>query len=261
MEYARPAIGAGNDPAGDGVAGASEPWDADGPMRHRTLTQRIYNHIRRRIETGVLLPGTRLDEKLLSEEMAVSRTPLREAIGLLAQDGLVDRKPYRANFVKTFSASQISDLYEVRKVLECLAVRLAVKRMSSDDIGTCRRILADVGAALKDGNLEAYSEADDRFHLFFILRSGNEVLIDTLGRLRSQIRVVRSAANRDPNVVERTAHERPLILAAIEARDADRAARLMEEHIDGVKQSMATGLECRSDSLAEVLNEKRRPTT
>lgn len=245
MEYARSQRGrepGAEAPADDsGFEQGSAPWLGDGPMRHQTLTQRIYNDIRAKIETGVLLPGTRLDEKLLSEAMAVSRTPLREAIGLLAQDGLVERKPYRANFVRTFSPRQVSDLYQVRKALESLATRLAVERMSSEDIAACRRILDDVGAALENRDLQAYSEADDRFHSFLIEHSGNEVLIDTLGRLRSQIRVVRLAANRDPDVVDRTAHERPLILAAIEARDADRAARLMEEHIDGVKQSMASG--------------------
>jgi DNA-binding GntR family transcriptional regulator len=187
---------------------------------------------------GEIPLGAQLDERELAEQMGVSRTPLREAIVNLAREGIVEYRPYRGNFVRTFTAKQVDDLYQVRKALESLAVRLAVPKLSDEDIDHIGAILDESQLALVQGDIDGYSKADRRFHEFVARCTGNESLVDSLNRLSAQIQMVRSFANRDPEVVARTAQERPLILAAFRARDANAAARLMEEHIDGVRQSV-----------------------
>lgn len=211
-------------------------------MRHRTLNHHVYERLRQLVESGALLPGARLDERALADEMGVSRTPLREAIGKLVEDGLVEHRAYRGNFVRTLTVKQVNDLYLVRAALEGLAVRLAVPRLSEDHVLTVRRVLDDTFAALERGDMAAYSSADQAFHDTLARLSENEPLIAALGRLRRQIQLVRVLANRDPEVVKRTAFERPQILAALEVRDAARAAQLMEEHIDGVRRAVITQL-------------------
>lgn len=212
-------------------------------LEHHPLNRRIYYKVRDLIASGRIPPGTQLDERSLANDLAVSRTPLREAIATLVEEGLVERRPYRGNFVRMFTAKQVNDLYVVRKVLEGLATRLAVLSLAEEDLDKIRSILDETQQALEAGDMAAYSTADVHFHDTIAQMSKNETLIESIGRLKRQIQIVRLGANRDPQVVARTALERPHILAALEARDADLAARLMEEHIDGVRRSMVAQLQ------------------
>ncbi len=186
--------------------------------------------------------GDRLDENALARQLGVSRTPLREAIRGLVQEGLVEHRPFQGNFVRQFTYKQVQDLFEVRGALEGLAARLAVARLTDDGFRVLEEILNDVHEALESGDMSRYALADRRFHSTIAHYSGNATLVESLDQLSAQIQIARVLANRDPDVVQRTAHERPLILAALEARDADEAARLMEQHIKGVFDSLCTQL-------------------
>jgi DNA-binding GntR family transcriptional regulator len=212
-------------------------------LEHHPLNRSIYYKVRDLIASGRIPPGAQLDERSLANALQVSRTPLREAIATLVEEGLVERRPYRGNFVRLFTARQVNDLYLVRKVLEGLAARLAVLASAEEDLDKIRSILDEAQQALEADDMAAYSTADAHFHDAIAQMSQNEILIEALGRLKRQIQIVRLGANHDPQVVARTALERPRILAALEARDADLAARLMEEHIDGVRRSMVAQLQ------------------
>lgn len=214
-------------------------------LTHDTLNHRVYRQVRELVVAGDIAPGAQLEEQTLADRMGVSRTPLREAIAQLVTEGLVENRPYRGNFVRAFTARQVRDLYEVRKTLEGCAVRLAVPRLTAPHLATLRDILADVQRALDTGELTWYSTADRRFHNTLASYSENQTLIDCLERLGSQIQVVRTMANDDPATVRRTAFERPHILAALEARDAEAAARLMEGHIEGVCHAVVAQIEAR----------------
>ena len=212
-------------------------------LERNTLNQHAYSRLRHLLLNGHLPSGAQLDERILAAQIGVSRTPLREAIGHLAKEGIVEYRPYRGNFVRTFTAKQVKDLYQVRKTLESLAMRLAIPKLSQEHITEIGKILEQVGDALARDDMDAYTEADRRFHAAILHVTGNETLIESLERLDAQIQVVRAMANRDPEVVERTAKERPLILAALTARDADAAAHLMEAHIDGVAKAVVAQIE------------------
>ena len=212
-------------------------------LNRDTLNQRVYSQLREMILSGALEGGTQIEERQLAEEMGVSRTPLREAIGQLSNEGIIEYRPYRGNYVRTFTAKQVNDLYQVRMALESLAMRLAIPKLSQEHIHKIRLILDDVQRALQNNDMDGYNEADRRFHKAILDISGNETLKEALGRLAAQIQMVRVIANQDHDVVESTARERPRILAALEARDADEAARLMEEHIDGVRRAVVAQLE------------------
>lgn len=206
-------------------------------LQHQTLVERIHERLSAMLAGGELAPGSRLDERALADALRVSRTPLREAIGRLTKEGLVEHRPYRGAFVRTLSATEVGEIYEVRRVLEGLAVRLAVPRLTDADIEEVHAALEATERTLAEGDLVGYAAADQRFHELFIRVAGNGTLSETLARLRLQIQSIRLVANRDPGIVARTAIERPRIVAALEARDAGTAARLMEEHIVGVGRS------------------------
>ncbi len=206
--------------------------------RHLTLRERIYEEIVRLIVSGVLPSGGAIDEKALTESLQVSRTPFREAIGTLAKEGLIEIKPYRGFFVRSFSRREIEDLYELRKMLECFAVELAVPNLSDRDIARFEVILDEAVAALRLRDMEAYGARDREFHEMIAERSGNAALIETLARLALQIQVCRVIANESREFAERAAQERDDILRAFRARDKARASMLMRTHINDVQEAV-----------------------
>lgn len=210
--------------------------------RHLTLRERIYEEIVRLIVAGDLPSGAPIDEKELTEKLQVSRTPFREAIGTLAKEGLIEIKPYRGFFVRSFTRKEIDDLYELRKTLECFAVELAVPRMSDRDIAGLEKILDAAVEALRNRDMETYGLRDREFHETIAERSENAALIETLSRLALQIQICRTIANESQEFAERAAKERDDILKALRARDAAAASALMRTHISDVQSAVLARL-------------------
>jgi DNA-binding GntR family transcriptional regulator len=206
--------------------------------RHLTLRERIYEEIVRMIVSGELPSGAPLDEKELTEKLQVSRTPFREALGTLAKEGLIEIKPYRGFYVRSFSRKEIDDLYELRKTLECFAVELAVPHMSDRHIAKFEQLLDEAVAALKRGDMETYGLRDRSFHETIAELSGNAALIETLNRLALQVQVGRTIANESKDFAKRAATERDDILAAFRKRDIKKASALMHAHISDVQRAV-----------------------
>ncbi len=110
-----------------------------------------------------LASGGWVDEKRVIDKLRVSRTPFRGVIGILAKGGLVEIKPYRGFYVRSFSSSKTLDLYELFKRLECFAVELAVLDMSDHDIRRLEDVLIEAGAALQRGDAKTYACAIANF--------------------------------------------------------------------------------------------------
>lgn len=206
--------------------------------KHLTLRERLYEELVQMIISGELAPGSALDERALIARLSVSRTPFREAIGTLEKAGLIEIKPYRGFFVRALTRKQVDDLYELRKTLECFAVRLAVPRMSEADVDRFEQLLDKAVKALREGDMAAYAEHDRAFHDGIAMLADNHALVEALQRLALQIQTFRVIANRSAGLAERAAQERDRILTALRNRDADYAAALMREHIADVQQTV-----------------------
>jgi DNA-binding GntR family transcriptional regulator len=207
-----------------------------------TVHDQVYRKLHRLIVSGGCGPGERLDERALAQALGVSRTPVREAVTRLVSDGLVEHRPYQGNFVRSFTAEQVAGLYDARRVLEVLAIREAVPRLTEEMLAAIRGALDRACSALAEGDMAGFGDADRTFHQLINECSGNETLVLLLQNLDAQIQIVRAVANCDPRLVERTLIERDGILAALKDRDADRAAMLMAEHIDDVKRTVVDQL-------------------
>jgi DNA-binding GntR family transcriptional regulator len=208
----------------------------------QTVNQRAYDRLCDLILAGHLRFGERLDERILAERMKISRTPIREAIGRLATEGIVERRPYQGNFVRTFTAVQIRDLYEVRKELEGLAVQLAVERAAKDEIRELADIIKRCHAAFDRNDRIAFEKLDQRFHEHIAKVSRNETLIDCLENLRLQVQLARHYANEAPDAAQRTIGERKAVLQAFFDKDAAAAAYHMRQHIEGAQEAVSTQL-------------------
>lgn len=207
-------------------------------LSKKTFRERIYDEIVRLIVSGELPSGEWVDEKQVINRLRVSRTPFREAIGILAKGGLVEIKPYRGFYVRSFSRNETADLYELYKRLECFAVELAVPQMSDYDIGKFEGILAEAVIALKQGDVKTYAMRDREFHEIVAQQSGNSALIETLARFALQIQLCGTIADVSREFAERAAHGCDDIIQAFKARDTPRAAFLMCAHISYVQEAI-----------------------
>jgi DNA-binding GntR family transcriptional regulator len=210
----------------DGAAGVARPLD------NRTLWEQVRDRLREDILAGRLEPGTELSEVALARDFGISRGPLREALGRLASEGLVTVTPRRGAVVTQLSRQEFIDAYQVREALETLAVRLAVPLISDAEVAHLRELCELMARAARENQVRLFFDTNNSFHEALVRGSRNHKLHEVHRMLVGQMvpylpRSLELRGNLQQSVAEHEA-----ILAAIEARDADRAADLLAEHIE-----------------------------
>jgi DNA-binding GntR family transcriptional regulator len=208
------------------------------PVENLTLWQRVYDHLRAEILSGRLQPGAELAEVALSEQLGVSRGPLREAIGRLASEGLVTVRPRRGAVVRSLSKQEFVELYQVREALEMLAVRLAVPRLGPDDIAELDELVATMAERAERDEVAEFFEANSAFHVRLVMASGNAKLLELYEQLVAQLGRYRLRSLKLRGNLDRSVAEHAAILRAAKRGDADRAAHLMSEHIRVPQRSL-----------------------
>jgi DNA-binding GntR family transcriptional regulator len=205
-------------------------------LRKRTLRERIYEEIVHLILSGELPSGGWVDEKQVIHKLRVSRTPFREAIGILAKGGLVEIRPYRGFYVRSFSRDETADIYELFKRLECFAVELAMPLMSDRDINGFENILIEGVVALQRGDMNTYAMRDREFYKNIAEQSRNSALLEALARVALQIQLCGTITSVSREFAERAAHGCDDIIQAFEARDIPRAAFLVRGRISHTQE-------------------------
>jgi DNA-binding GntR family transcriptional regulator len=201
------------------------------PVENLTLWQRVHTRLREEILSGVLEPGTELQEVALSENLGVSRGPIREAIGRLAAEGLVTVRPRRGAIVRALSTEEFLEAYQVREALEVMAVRLAVPRLMEGDLAVLEAYIDEMTACAERADTQGFFEANTGFHRAFFDVSGNRMLTDLYRALCSQIDRYRLRSLELRGNVQRSIAEHKAILRAARAGDVERAVHLVSEHI------------------------------
>jgi DNA-binding GntR family transcriptional regulator len=216
-----------------------------------TLCERVYRHLRQEILADQLPPGTELSEVALSRELAVSRGPIREAMGRLAAEGLVTVRPRRGAEVRSLTPTELIDTYQVREALEVLAVRLAVPRVTESDLARLDELVDSMAgfAAGKDQVAEFFA-ANVAFHELLCQLSGNEKLREMHHRLEGEISRFQARTLALRGSLDSSVSEHRAILAAVRLGDADKACELTAAHIrvpaQRLQESLAGVLEARS---------------
>jgi len=205
-------------------------------VHHRVLRQEVLTAIRAGIVSGEIPVGTRLLEGELSTRMGVSRAPIREALRQLEQEGLVESFAHRGVVVVGVPDDEIDALYELRATIEAKAIARACVAATDEDLAKLRGLLDEMRVAVEQWDIDAVAEIDLRFHGAIVALSGFSLLrtiwasLDGLVRVRSYQALERPGASaayfRRDSIAS---HER--LADAIAARDPDRAAILVREHI------------------------------
>lgn len=201
---------------------------------HSPLTQLVVEALRSRILGGQVPPGERLVEGRLSEELGVSRMPVREALRQLAAEGLVKIEPRRGASVTSFSREQMRELVEVRATLEGLNAKLAAKRHDPAQIAELERVLEE-GTRLAESEDAALTMAlNQRFHDALSNIAANSVLQDIMRSLRDRTALVFAPINRTRG--KQNWEEHAAILRAVIKGDAELAALLATRHVFNAAQ-------------------------
>jgi DNA-binding GntR family transcriptional regulator len=193
--------------------------------------ERAYLETRGRILDGRYRPGAPLSELRLAETYGMSRTPIREALSRLHQEGWVERIPSRGYFVARVTLQAIQDSFEVRRLLEGAAAAAAARAATPDEIAELDRLVA-AEAELDPASLPATSSANRTFHQTIAAASHNQLAAELIAHCMATMdRVLALGVSALPLLRGTTAEHRA-IADAIAHRDADGARRAMEEHLD-----------------------------
>ena len=172
----------------------------------------------------------RLDERQLSNDLGVSRTPIRSAMTVLEQEGFVRTVPRRGIFVVRKTKAEVVEMITVWAALESMAARLAASRASDEDLAALRAMFAEFKRETPAEHVDEYSEANIAFHQAIIRLSGCQMIIDLTANLFLHMRAIRTSTIRQRDRATKSIREHLAIIDALEARDGERAERLVRDH-------------------------------
>jgi len=207
----------------------SEP--ARDAISRRTLHADVTERLREMIVEGELAQGGRVDEKALCARLSISRTPLREALKVLAAEGLVELLPNRGARVTELTAPDVTALFELAAGLERMAAELAAERATARGLDELARLQESMERHHAARRRAEYFRTNQRIHDSVIALAGNDVLAGVHAGLMTRVRRARYQANATRERWDESVAEHRALLAALQARDAGAAGRCMREHV------------------------------
>ena len=200
-----------------------------------SLADQAYARIKKRIFDFDLMPGDRLSESELAQQIKVSRTPLRQALQRLQHEGFVEAMPKIGWLVPLLSFEKFDELYDFRVLIECFAVReLCAAPEERPELAA----LAKVWLVAEEGRLQDALEVgmlDEAFHLRIVESTGNHEMLRTYREITERMRIIRRLDFTKSDRIAATYGEHGKILSAIQRRRADEAQRLLTAHIEQSK--------------------------
>lgn len=192
----------------------------------------VFNTLREAILKGDLKPGERLMELQLASQLGVSRTPIREAIRMLEQEGLAVTMPRKGAEVAKMTLKGMEDVLEIRAALDELASQLACERMTEAQMECLQARKVDFEKSLATGKVKAIAEADVNFHDVIYEATGNPKLVNMLNNLREQIYRYRVEYLKDEKNYPKLIEEHEAIYQALVNRNKDAARTSIAEHVE-----------------------------
>ncbi len=195
------------------------------------LHEAALERLRERIVRGDLAPAAKLNERVLCAQLGISRTPLREALKVLASEGLVKLLPNRGAVVSPIDPQRVREIFAVLGALEALAGELACRNAAEADIAEIRALHYQMVAHYARGELAEYFRFNQQIHIRLAEVGGNAALAATYRLLNAQVRRARYFANLSGERWAQAVREHEAILEALAARDAPRLTVLLREHL------------------------------
>ncbi|MBI5923340.1 MAG: GntR family transcriptional regulator [Betaproteobacteria bacterium] len=195
------------------------------------LYQQVAERLRARIFAHQLPPGSWLDEQSLAQEYGISRTPLREALKVLAAEGLVMLKPRRGCYVTELAEEDLDEIFPVIALLEGRCAALATQRANAADLQHLGTIHEQLEECARKGDADGFFEVNHDFHVALQELAGNRWLSQLIDETRKLLKLTRRDSLRLKGRLKQSLAEHRAILKAIRQRDESQAGRLMHEHL------------------------------
>jgi DNA-binding GntR family transcriptional regulator len=207
------------------------------------LRERVYEILKRAIIFQEIPPGQKIDEESVAKQLGVSRTPIRESLCRLENEGIVKIIPRRGAFVVKHSKERIIEILLVREVLEGCAARLAVDHIDERTIEEMKSLFKDFSEANIRDRSRDYTQADLRFHTLIVKKSKNSWLMSLMNILNDHIQMLRLRTVALEGRPEHSLLEHIKIIEALGKRNPSLAESLMRKHIRNVRESVLKNIE------------------
>ena len=195
------------------------------------LSETLREAIEEEVTTGKLIPGTHLDEIELAKRFGVSRTPIREALSVLAGEGLIELRPRRGAVVAQISPRRLVEMFEVMAELEAMCIRLAVRRITQQELTALEAAHEACRVAAASRDSDAYFYANEHFHIAIYAASHNTFLSDQAHTLQRKLRPYRRLQLRVRNRLQHSFEEHQEILDALRSGDTEAAMKSIRTHV------------------------------
>lgn len=215
------------------------------PIRRQTLHDELVTRLRDLIIEGALAPGAKISEKDLCERFDVSRTPLREALKVLATEGLVELVPNRGATVSQLTLADLEEAFPIMGALEALSGELACRQIKDAEIARIRDLHRRMVAKYQAGDRQRYFALNQQIHQAIVEAANNNALGQIQRGLSARLRRARYMANMSAERWAKAVEEHEAILQALEARDGERLGKILKAHL-------ANKLETVREALADA---------
>lgn len=195
------------------------------------LHEQVAARLRQMLVEGDIPPGAKLNERALCEALRISRTPLREAIKMLAAEGLVELLPNRGSVAVQLDEEDVRHTFEVMAGLEALSGQLAAERIGDAEVAEIEAMHFEMLAAYTRRDLSTYYRLNAAIHRAINVAAGNPVLTSTYNQVNARLQALRFRSNQDGEKWQRAVAEHEAMVAALKARDGATLARVLTQHL------------------------------
>ncbi|WP_011301253.1 GntR family transcriptional regulator [Cupriavidus necator] len=217
-------------------------------VERQRLHDTVVGHLRNFIVEGVLKAGTKLNERELCETLGISRTPLREALKVLAAEGLIDISPNRGATVARLSATEIRDTFELMSGLEAFSGELACERMTAVELAELKALHYTMLACRAQEDLSGYYDCNRQIHDRINQAARNAALRQTYLAVNRRLQALRFRSNFQKTKWDSAIHDHDEMLIALEARDGKRLAAILRQHLLDKRDAVLLMLAAEADA-------------
>ncbi len=217
-----------------------EPINLD---TYQPLREVICESLRNAIKNGKLKPGERLMEVQLAEELGISRTPVREAIRKLEQEGYVIMLPRRGTYVSSVSVHDVQEIFEIRTALESLSTGLAARRIENSELEQLQHLLTEIEGYIDKHDIDNIVKTDIEFHDLLYKVSRNERLSGIISNLKEQLSRFRTLSMSYPGRLKETLEEHREMVEAIASGDVEAAREAAERHMVRAEETLLQAMQ------------------
>ncbi len=200
-------------------------------VERQRLHDTVVEHLRSFITEGVLAPGKKLNERELCETLGISRTPLREALKVLAVEGLIEINPHRGASVARMSELEIRETFELMSGIEAFAGELACERITDQELEDIKALHYAMVVSKNQNDLAGYYQRNRAIHDLINLAARNSALRQVYLSLNRRIHALRFLSNQQAPKWERALHDHEEMIVALQERDGKRLSNILRHHL------------------------------